>query len=120
MPIRVLLIEDNPGDVRLIQFALEQSGVAADFEVIRAGDEALHRIDGVPCADIVLLDLNLPAATGFDILQALVKRRAWTNIPVIVVTSSERHQDKNRARKLGAKHFFLKPATLSSFYGLAA
>ena len=98
-PLEVLLVEDNPGDVRLTREALEQTDRPHRLSVVEDGVAALQflRKDGafrgMPSPDIILLDLNLPRRDGRDVLQEMRRDRLLAKIPVVVLTVS--HSDRD-------------------------
>lgn len=117
---QIVIAEDNPADVMVVRMALEQ--VLPDFElkVFADGEQMLdyvnelERLEGL-CPDIILLDLNMPRAGGFDVLQRLRRSTTCLGIPVVVVTSSSRPKDREQALGLGAAHYFLKPDDFDEF-----
>ena len=92
--IHILLVEDNPGDVRLTVEALRDAKVANELHVVGDGEEAIRflhqegRYVDAPRPDIVLLDLNLPRLDGRDVLAAIKTDPDLAKIPIIVLTSS--------------------------------
>jgi CheY-like chemotaxis protein len=124
-PIRALLAEDNPGDVLLIREALTLAGLEFQLDVMQDGEQIsnfMDRIDeeGLPRPHVVLLDLNLPRRTGDEILLKMRQSPEWTGVPVVVVTSSNSPYDRDRAARLGANHYFRKPADYEEFMRLGA
>jgi two-component system, chemotaxis family, response regulator Rcp1 len=120
-PIEVLLVEDNPGDVRLTREALREGKVRNNLHVVRDGLEALaflRRADSFEDAvrpDLILLDLNLPRMDGREVLQEIKQDPALRNIPVVVLTTSEAEQDIVRAYDLHANCYITKPVGLEQF-----
>jgi len=120
-PIEILLVEDNPGDVRLVREALREGDVRNNLHVAPDGVEALRflrREDGVADAvrpDLILLDLNLPRKDGREVLEALKSDPALRSIPVVVLTSSQAEQDIARAYDLHANCYVTKPVDLERF-----
>jgi CheY-like chemotaxis protein len=122
--LTVLLVEDNPRDVRLTQRAFAQVSLPHDLRVVRDGDEALaylHR-EGVyqepqtsPRPDVVLLDLKLPRMSGHELLQRLKQDQRFRQIPVIVLTTSGRPDDVRLAYEAGANAYLLKPVEFARF-----
>src|SRR5882724_9009931 len=120
---RILLAEDNEGDVFLVRRALEKNGVNFDLSVAENGEEAwriLERCErsGETRPDLLLLDLNLPRFDGSQILALVGASEQLRTIPVIVLTSSDSIRDRDRALSLGAQLFFRKPTELSAFMDL--
>ena len=122
--LEILLVEDNPGDVYLVKRALAEYRIAHNCHVARDGAEALALVEGmgrergIPCPDIVLLDLNLPKADGTEILSAFRKHVASALTPVLVMTSSNAPKDRARLAELGVTRYFRKPSTLEGFMEL--
>ena len=120
----VLLVEDNPGDVRLVQEAFEGTDVDSRIHVVADGVAALGFLRGegehadAPTPDIVLLDLNLPRQSGADVLAELGEDPALSHIPVIVLTSSEDTDDVQRAYDRRANAYLTKPVDPTAFIEL--
>ena len=120
-PISILLVEDNPGDVRLTQEALKAGRVLNTLQVAGDGMEALallrregrHRDAVRP--DLVLLDLNLPRMDGTQVLQAIKGDPALAFIPVVVLTSSKAEEDIVKSYNLHANSYITKPVELERF-----
>lgn len=125
-PLRILLAEDNFGDVLLVQDALTTYRVPNELHVVRDGDEALALIenmgkpDGIPCPDVMLLDLNLPKVDGPEILGRFRKHPECAQTPVIVITSSDANRDRERMAQFGIARYFRKPSDLNEFLKLGA
>ena len=112
----VLIVEDNPGDVRLIQEAFKTSSATLYFA--RDGVEATYFLEtrrqvGLP--QLIVLDLNLPQKSGFDVLQFVRRDEMLKRIPVIVLSSSQNPEDVGRAYDLHANCYLTKPATFDAF-----
>ena len=124
-PIDILLIEDNPGDIRLTRIAFEEARVRNDLHVVQNGGDALDYLrqrgeySEVPRPDIVLLDLNLPGMSGFDILETVKKDVDLKAIPVIVLTSSDAEEDIVKSYEEHANAFLKKPVDADEFIDLA-
>jgi CheY-like chemotaxis protein len=122
--LTVLLVEDNPRDVRLTQRAFTQVSLLHDLRIVRDGDEALaylHR-EGVykdphtsPRPDVILLDLNLPRMNGHELLQCLKQDPRFQQIPIVVLTTSGRPDDVRLAYEAGANAYLLKPVEFARF-----
>lgn len=120
-PIEILLVEDNPGDVRLTIEALRDGKVNNRLSVARDGMEALaflHRegkfADAVQ-PDVILLDLNLPRKNGHEVLAELKADPDLKRIPVVVLTTSKADEDVVRSYDLYANCFITKPVDLEQF-----
>lgn len=120
-PIEILLVEDNPGDVRLTIEALRDGKVNNRLSVARDGVEALaflHREGPFADAiipDVILLDLNLPRKNGHEVLAELKADPELKRIPVVVLTTSKADQDVVRSYDLYANCFITKPVDLEQF-----
>jgi two-component system, chemotaxis family, response regulator Rcp1 len=120
-PIEVLLVEDNPGDVRLTREALRDGKVHNNLSVVPDGVEALAflRREGkyadAPRPDVILLDLNLPKKDGREVLEDIKADPALQRIPVVVLTSSEAERDIAQAYALHANCYITKPVDLDQF-----
>jgi CheY-like chemotaxis protein len=122
--LTVLLVEDNPRDVRLTQRAFARASLLHDLRIVRDGDEALaylHR-EGVykdphtsPRPDVILLDLNLPRMSGHELLQCLKQDQRFQQIPIVVLTTSGRPDDVRLAYEAGANAYLLKPVEFVRF-----
>jgi chemotaxis family two-component system response regulator Rcp1 len=114
----ILLVEDNPADVKILQRALAQSGGGVELVVARDGSAALtylqdSRSPDLPAErrppDLVLLDFNLPGLTGYEVLQQLRSAPQLSLLPVIVLSTSSRPQDVTQAYAAGANAYVEKP-----------
>ena len=120
-PIQVLLVEDNPGDVRLTQEALRDAKVRNDLHTVPDGVEALAflrhqgRYATVPTPDVILLDLNLPKMGGQEVLQEIKQDERLQHIPVVILTTSQAEQDIVQSYRLRANAYVTKPVDLEQF-----
>jgi chemotaxis family two-component system response regulator Rcp1 len=122
---RILLAEDNDGDVFLVRRALEKRGLPHELVLAHNGEEALIWLDhhcgeknGNARPDLILLDLNLPRVDGGQLLSHIRKSDSFSRTPVIVLTSSDSPKDRQMALDLGANLYFRKPTDLASFMDL--
>lgn len=119
--IVILLVEDNPGDVRLTAEALRQAKIANSLHVVEDGEEALaflsqeHDYCGAPFPDLILLDLNLPKKDGRELLADIKADEKLKQIPVVVLTTSQAEEDVLRAYKLAANCYITKPVDFPQF-----
>lgn len=117
----VLIIEDNPGDVRLMREALRELHPPAIIHVAENGEDALrylkHEGEGreVPRPDLIFLDFNLPKSDARDLLRQIKEHRVTRLIPVAVLTSSDSEHDVRTAYELHANCYLRKPVDLDSF-----
>ncbi len=112
--VRVLLVEDNPADVRLLREALAEGRVEIDVKVAGDGEQAIRVLgdaarDGSPLPDLVLLDLNLPRKNGAEVLAEVKAHPSLRRIPVIVISGSSADQDVRNAYDLHANAYLRKP-----------
>jgi DNA-binding response OmpR family regulator len=120
-PINILLIEDNPGDVRLTREVLLEGKIFNRLNVVIDGVEALKYLNredeykNVPIPDLILLDLKLPKLDGREVLQKIKEKENLKNIPVIILTSSEDENDMLKSYNLGVDYYFTKPLNLEQF-----
>jgi CheY-like chemotaxis protein len=120
-PVEVLLVEDNPGDVRLTQEALKDTKLANGLHVARDGEEAMAflrregRYTSAPRPDAVFLDLNLPRKDGREVLAEMKADPSLRKIPVVVVSSSQAEQDIVMTYNLGVNCYVTKPLDLDQF-----
>ncbi len=120
-PIEILLVEDNPGDVRLTREALKEGKIGNNLHVASDGVEALAllRREGqhaaAPRPDIILLDLNLPRLDGRQVLSAIKQNAALQRIPVVVLTTSKAEEDILRSYDLNANCYISKPVDFEQF-----
>jgi len=114
----VLYAEDDPNDVVLVQVALQRRQDIA-LHYVRDGVEAIDYLAGrepfgdrriYPLPELILLDINMPRLSGFDVLAWLRKQPQLVTIPTVVVSSSEQQSDINRAYELGANAYVVKPS----------
>jgi chemotaxis family two-component system response regulator Rcp1 len=120
-PIAVLLVEDNPGDVRLMQEALQEGKIPVQVAVVEDGDRAMEflRQQGdfatAVRPDLVLLDLNLPRKDGREVLAEIKLDKDLRMIPVVVMTNSRAAEDIIKSYTLQANCYIVKPANADQF-----
>jgi chemotaxis family two-component system response regulator Rcp1 len=120
-PIEILLVEDNPGDVRLAVEALRDAKVANRLHIVEDGVEAMSflrregRYADVPQPNLILLDLNLPRKDGREVLAEIKQDADLKRIPVVILTSSAAEQDVVQAYNLYANCYITKPMDLDQF-----
>jgi CheY-like chemotaxis protein len=119
--IEILLVEDNPGDVRLTQEVLREGTLFNRLSVVEDGVQAiefLHRqgkFDHAPRPDLILLDLNLPRKDGREVLEEIKFSSDFRRIPVVVLTTSQSEDDIVRAYNFHANCYITKPIDLEQF-----
>ena len=114
-PITVLLVEDDPGDVVLIQEAFEHNKVSNSLHVAGDGVEAMEFLRGEIRPDLILLDLNLPRMDGREVLAEVKSDPALRSIPVVVLTTSKAEEDILRSYDLHANAYVTKPVDFNRF-----
>jgi CheY-like chemotaxis protein len=120
----ILLVEDNPSDIKLTKRALEQSQITNELIVAEDGGEALDYLFGtgqyagrdiriIPA--VVLLDLKLPRIDGLDVLKKIRTNELTSLLPVVILTSSDQEKDIIDSYKLGANSYIRKPVDFNQF-----
>jgi CheY-like chemotaxis protein len=118
----ILLVEDNPGDVRLTVEALKENHLVRTVKAARDGMDALaylHRsgpYTGAPRPELVLLDLNLPRKDGLELLAEIKEDPQLRSIPVVILTTSENPDDIRKAYDLHANAYVAKPSRLEELF----
>jgi chemotaxis family two-component system response regulator Rcp1 len=120
-PIEILMVEDNPGDVRLTVEALKEGKVRNNFHTVEDGVEAMAflrrqgRYAEAPRPDLILLDLNLPKMNGREVLAEIKEDPELRRIPVVILTVSKAEQDIIKSYNLHANCYINKPVDLDQF-----
>lgn len=120
-PARILLVEDNPGDIRLTKEAFKRGRIEIELDVVSDGVDALEFLSqegeyaDAPRPDLVLLDLNLPRMNGNEVLEELQDDPVLRRIPVIVLTSSQAEEDVITSYDLCANAYLTKPVDPDAF-----
>lgn len=124
-PIDILLVEDNPGDVRLTEEAFKEGQINNTMHVVRDGEEALDFLNQrgeyttASRPDIVLLDLNLPKIDGLEVLEEIRDDPELTTLPVIILTGSGAEEDVVKGYELHTNAYLTKPPNPDEFIDLA-
>jgi CheY-like chemotaxis protein len=119
--IEILMVEDNPGDVRLAQEALKESKVRNNMSVVWDGEEAISflrregKYSDSPRPDLILLDLNLPKKDGTQVLADIKEDPHLRRIPVVILTTSEADRDILKTYDLHANCYITKPVDFDKF-----
>jgi CheY-like chemotaxis protein len=108
-PANIVLIEDNPADVLLVELAMKESGIVYKLTRFETGEDAVRILcspeeANTAAPDVILLDLNTPRSDGFQVLVQLKHTPRFENVPLAIITSSCATSDKQRARQEGARH----------------
>jgi len=120
-PIEILLVEDNPGDVRLTEEALKESKMRNNLHVVNDGVAALGflkkegEFENAVRPDLILLDLNLPKMDGREVLEIIKRDENLKRIPVVILTVSSNEEDIYKSYNLHANCYITKPIDLNQF-----
>jgi CheY-like chemotaxis protein len=120
-PADVLLVEDNPSDVRLTREAMKEGRVLTNLHVVGDGQAAIDFLQrkgqyaNAPRPDLVLLDLNLPKKSGREVLAEIKNDPSLMTIPIVVLTTSKAEEDIVKTYQLHANCFITKPVDLDKF-----
>jgi CheY-like chemotaxis protein len=120
--LRILIVEDNPADAQILAMALERAGVALEIVVVEDGVKALEYLtaQNPDRCDLVLLDLNLPRFSGFEVLDRIRSTDDLKSLPVVVMSGSADVGDVNRCYRAGANSYVCKPTHLVDILSTAA
>ena len=120
-PVEILLVEDNPGDVRLTREALKEGKLTNNLHVAGDGVEGLAYLQKVgkfsdePTPDLILLDLNLPKKDGRELLIDIKDDEHLKHIPVVILTTSKAEADINKSYESHANCYITKPVDMNQF-----
>ena len=121
---RILIVEDNRGDVLLVEVALREAGLQFELIHVTDGEKAVEYLrkltngNGGPSLDLVLLDLNLPKRDGWEVLEELRSVPTEHPVPVIILSSSNSPHDVAKAERFGVLKYIRKPSTLDEFLAI--
>lgn len=126
-PTRILLVEDDPNDIELIQLALEHHHFINQLDIVTDGEQALDYLHGQTNAApahalprLILLDLKLPKVNGIEVLRAIRSHPRTRELVVVVMTSSAEHQDLSACYEIGINSYIVKPLEFQQFMDVAA
>lgn len=123
----VLHVDDDPNDTALLEAARRKAGVEFRLENVSDGDQAIAYLSGAgqyanrsryPLPTVILMDLKMPRATGFEILKWIRNDAACKDLPVVVLSGSELQEDMRRAQILGANSYLVKPLGFEALVNL--
>jgi two-component system, chemotaxis family, response regulator Rcp1 len=123
-PVDILLVEDNPGDVRLTQEAFRDSRLPVKLSVVMDGEDALNYLfkrgnyADVTKPDIILLDLNIPKKDGKEVLSEIKNDDVLKYVPVVVLTTSNAEQDIVKTYNLNVNAYINKPVDFDKFFDI--
>lgn len=119
--IEILLVEDNPGDIRLAQETLKDYRLQNRIHIVRDGEEALQYLRRQPPfetaqrPDMVLLDLSLPKLDGLEVLEAIQQDAELRALPIVILTSTKTDQEALKKHNIPADCWIMKPLTLERY-----
>lgn len=119
--LEILLVEDNPGDIRLTQEAFKESGINYKLHVATDGNEAVNFLNreaeyaNAPVPSIIILDLNLPKRDGREVLKMIKTHQSLRKIPVVILTTSKSEEDIFHTYDQHANCYITKPVDLDQF-----
>ena len=114
--MKILLVEDSPGDIRLTLEAFSEENPSADIFVVKDGVEAMAFLrSGSNRPDLILLDLNMPKMDGRQVLAAIKEDESLRSIPTVILTTSDAEADIMKSYKLQANSYLCKPVEFSAF-----
>lgn len=120
-PLRILIVEDNPGDVALTRLALSKTALECELQHANDGARALEILEsaaagfGGELPDLILLDLNLPKRNGYEVLMRIKSHRRMRQIPVVVLTSSANREDTMQSFDLQAELYVTKRGSIEEY-----
>lgn len=125
----ILLVEDEPDAVTLLQHAFAKVGIVNPVHNVRDGEHAVAYLKGEgryadrsthPVPRLILLDLKLPRCSGLEVLEWIRSEPSWRGVPVVVMTSSKERSDVGRAYAAGANSYLVKPSSLNRLIEMSA
>lgn len=119
----IILVEDNPADVDLTLRAFKKQNLTNPIIVARDGEEAINLVknweEQSPIPIVILLDLKMPKFHGLEVLKEIKSDPVFQTVPVVILTSSEENSDLEKAYKLGASSYIVKPVGFDKFINVA-
>jgi CheY-like chemotaxis protein len=113
----ILLLEDDIVDIKTIQRAFKENNIINRLDICNNGEEALRHLRDVnkelPC--LILLDLNMPRMNGLEFLSIIKKDEHYKKIPVVILTTSQDHDDKSKSFELGVAGYMVKTVNYDDF-----
>ncbi|HWB24750.1 MAG TPA: response regulator [Chitinophagaceae bacterium] len=114
--LSILLVEDDPDDIELMQNALKDNNIHFTLETIKQGDAVLPYLEKTPThPDVIVLDLNLPKMHGREVLKGIKANPGTANIPVVILTTSSAKREIDYCLENGASQYLIKPVTMDGF-----
>jgi CheY-like chemotaxis protein len=125
-PVNILLVEDDPGDQKLIKTSMLEQKLANKLYIVSSGEEALEYLkqskngnSETPWPELILLDLNMPGMGGKEFLRRIKSNEDFNMIPVVILTTSDSERDILESYKLQAAGYVMKPVLLDAFCTVA-
>ena len=124
----ILVVDDSETDALLMELVFERAGAGRPLQYARDGESAIAYLDGTgayrdrarfPMPEVVLLDLNMPRIDGFEVLAWIRRQPALERLPVYILTASSRSEDIDRAYRIGASSYLVKPSNLNGLMRMA-
>lgn len=125
VPVEIMLVEDNPGDIFLTKRAFRKSKIKNNITVIEDGENAINYLENIIenggiLPDIILLDINMPKLDGFEVLTIIKNNINFKHIPVVMLTTSGSELDIIKSYKKFANSYLKKPVEIDAFIKLIA
>ncbi len=119
---RIVVVEDNPADAKVLRVAMHRTDPSIELILLEDGEKALEFFGDAkrPYCALVLLDLNLPIVSGFEVLKHLKSDSVLKTVPVVVLSGSSNPDDIERCYQLGANSYLCKPAGIEAVFAMAA
>jgi CheY-like chemotaxis protein len=124
-PLEVLHVDDNPADLQLVEIALAETRKNIAHKGVTSGAVGLAYVEDrikafeLPPPDLILLDINMPGLNGIEFLERVKRFPQLAKVPVVILTTSQRQQDKEACRNLGARDFITKPTSFEDLLAAA-
>jgi len=124
MTKKVLLVEDNEGDIKLIEEAINDNNLFIELELVKDGGQAMNylesKINGgyTDLPDLIIMDLNLPKVQGKDLLKAFKEDSTIKKIPIVILTTSSLNADIDECFSYGANAYLIKPIDIIKFFDM--
>src|SRR6266850_2893614 len=119
--IKILVAEDDPNDVMLLELAIRKNGITSPVKVVRDGEEAIEYLEGkgqyadrqkYPFPNIIISDVKMPRRDGLEVIEWVRQHPKCSAVPIVMLSGSRIEHDVVKAYKLGANSYFTKPTTL--------
>lgn len=124
MTKKVLLVEDNEGDIKLIEEAISDNNLFIELELVKDGGQAMNYLESkisggyTDLPDLIIMDLNLPKVQGKDLLKAFKEDTTIKKIPIVILTTSSLNADIDECFSYGANAYLIKPIDIIKFFDM--